>query len=131
MFAIIENSRLVRLITQPDEHETAQYWYDTNFSFRYQLDGLFLHLGIAGADLAGNLHVLRGRDLDALRQDATFNQLVILLRVVLVAVGGLTISGFVTPDTTPENSPSRGGRRDRGDDNGNGAGDEGEGVAAA
>jgi hypothetical protein len=131
MFAIIENSRLVLLITQPDMHEIAQYWYDGNFIFRIQLDGLFLHLRIAGADLAGQLLVLRGLDLDALRQDATFNQLVNFLRTLLVAGGGLTMYGFVTPDTTPENSPSRGGRRDRGDDNGNGAGDEGEGVAAA
>jgi hypothetical protein len=86
-----------------------QYWHQINVALRLALDGLLNHLNIPAGDLSGRLHIWGSRDFDNDYQDPGYVSILDMLRFCLLKDGVLTVEGLVTPNTTPTNSPKRGG----------------------
>jgi hypothetical protein len=84
-------------------------WYLNHPAFQLNLGALLHRLGIPPGALNARMFAWGSRNFDIDYGDPFVVDSLNSLRGGLQIAGALTSSGLVTPDTTPTNSPGRGG----------------------
>jgi hypothetical protein len=104
-----DNRRLFEWMNDPRYVDIFQQWIDYSRPFQLILNDLFQHRGIGPeGGLHAQLQALTSRGFEVLQGDQEVASLLDGLVGVLQRSNGWTSTGaFVTPENTPENSPTR------------------------